>query len=416
MEVKINKYVTLIVDDCVKSMKLLKNNSVDLIVTSPPYWGQRDYKNANQWGNEKDVKEYITKMTVWGKECFRVLRNTGTLFLNIGDKYSKKGLNLIPERIAIAFTDTGWCLRNTIIWYKPNHMPTSVKDRFCNTYEYIYFFVKDSGKYYNYNYYSDIDRLRILNEVKPSEGGGLPKKPSRNQDKWPQTLSIEDYEMKWKKKVEQFNIEKKKNYKGKFTNETINMGTSPGARQSQGILYSLQRKTKVSKQNSLKINEFLLKYFKKSNKSTKDIDNSFDYKDTASHWFRLDPGRSIPKPEIWFQLKNILNIEDPQYDDIMTQTHYVLQNVKNNPKGKNPGDFWSIATTKCKESHYAVFPTELPRKIISAFCPEEGLVLDPFGGSGTTGIAAQNLKRRCLLIDCNPDFEAIIRKRCNTCQ
>ena len=124
---------------------------------------------------------------------------------------------------------------------------------------YIYFFVKDSGKYYNYNYYSDIDRLRILNEVKPSEGGGLPKKPSRNQDKWPQTLSIEDYEMKWKKKVEQFNIEKKKNYKGKFTNETINMGTSPGARQSRGILYSLQRKTKVSKQNSLKINESVQK-------------------------------------------------------------------------------------------------------------------------------------------------------------
>ena len=95
MEVKINKYVTLIVDDCVKSMKLLKDNSVDLIVTSPPYWGQRDYKNANQWGNEKDVKEYITKMTVWGKECFRVLRNTGSLFLNIGDKYSKNCKSLL---------------------------------------------------------------------------------------------------------------------------------------------------------------------------------------------------------------------------------------------------------------------------------------------------------------------------------
>ena len=125
---------------------------------------------------------------------------------------------------------------------------------------------------------------------------------------------------------------------------------------------------------------------------------------------RKDPGRSIPKPEDWFRLKAILNIDDNQYDDIMTQTHYVLQNVKNNPKGKNPGDMWNIPTEKCKESHYAVFPTDLPRKIISAFCPNDGIVLDPFAGSGTTGLVATELKKKCVLIDCNPDFVEIIKE------
>lgn len=400
-EIKVNKFVTINIGDCVNVMKGMIEKSIDLIVTSPPYWGQRDYKNKSQWGNEDDVKDYIENMTTWAKECHRILKDTGCLFLNIGDKYSKKGLKLIPERIAIAMSDNGWCLRNNVIWYKPNHMPTSVKDRFCNTYEYVYFFVKDSGKYFNYDYYSNVDILRIPPKEKPKKS------------EWPLTISIEDYENTWKKKVEEFNNKKKKKYKGKFKNEKINMGKSPGARASKGISYSLQRVTKLTKRNSLMINEFIIPYYKKSKKTTSDIDRAFGYKDTASHWMRKDPGRSIPKPHDWLKLKKILNIDDDKYDEIMTQTHYVLQNVKNNPKGKNPGDMWNIPTEKCKESHYAVFPTELPRKIISAFCPENGIVLDPFAGSGTSGLVATELKRKCILIDCNPDFVEIIKRRCN---
>ena len=132
----VNDFVTIHTGDCVNVMKNMEDKCIDLIVTSPPYWGQRDYKNAAQWGNESHVKDYIKNMIEWAKECHRILKDTGCLFLNIGDKYSKKGLKLIPERIAIAMSDNGWILRNNIIWYKPNHMPTSVKDRFCNTYEY----------------------------------------------------------------------------------------------------------------------------------------------------------------------------------------------------------------------------------------------------------------------------------------
>ena len=400
--IDINEHTKLYIGDCIEQMKLLEDQSIDLIITSPPYWGQRDYGNVKQWGNEKEVTTYIERMKVWCIECYRVLKDTGALFLNIGDKYSKKGLKMIPERIAITFVDNKWCLRNTIIWHKPNHMPTSVKDRFCNTYEYVYFFVKDSGKYFNYNYFSDIDSLRIK----------VPKKNTNKKNIWPLTLSIHDYNTIWKSKIETFNKEKLKKYKGKFSNQTINMGQSPGARQSKGISYSLQRKYKMPKKKSLVINHYIIKAIKQTNKTVKDINLAFGYKDTASHWLRIDPGRSIPKPKDWFTLKAILNITDTTYDTIMTEQHYVLQNVKNNPKGKNPGDLWSINTEKCKESHYAVFPTELPRRIITGFCPPGGVILDPFAGSGTTGLVAKELNKKCILIDCNPEFETIIRKRC----
>ena len=415
--IDINDNITLYVGDCIQQMKLLNDKSIDLIITSPPYWGQRDYGNTKQWGNEKEVTTYIERMKEWCIECYRVLKDTGSLFLNIGDKYSKKGLNMIPERVAITFSDNKWCLRNTIIWHKPNHMPTSVKDRFCNSYEYVYFFVKDSGKYFNYNYFSDIDSLRIKIPEKNRTKTKTKKNTKNTKNKklkidWPLTLTIQEYNTIWKPKIETFNLEKIKNYKGKFSNQTINMGQSPGARQSKGISYSLQRKHKMPKQKSLVINQYILKAIKQTTKKAKDIDLHFGYKDTASHWLRIDPGRSIPKPQDWFSLKTFLNITDTTYDTIMTEQHYVLQNVKNNPKGKNPGDLWSINTEKCKESHYAVFPTELPRRIITGFCPPGGVILDPFAGSGTTGLVAKELNKKCILIDCNPEFETIIRKRC----
>ena len=400
-----SELIQIINDDCVNAMQKINNESIDLIITSPPYWGQRDYESDLQWGNEKTLQEYINNMKTWSNECKRILKNTGSLFLNIGDKYAKKGLNLIPERIAIMMTDNGWILRNNIIWYKPNHMPTGIKDRFCNTYEYVYFFVKDSGKYFNYDYFQNIDCLRIKKEIDETKT----KKTIKNKIEWPEYLSIEDYENIWKSKVDEFNSNN--NYSGKFKDQTINKGKSPGARSKSGIKYSLQRVHKFSKSNSLVINNYLIEYYKKKNISCKEIDQLFNYKDTASHWFRDDPGRSIPKPDDWFKLKEILDINDTTYDDKMTQTHYVLQSVKNNPNGKNPGDMWNINTEKCKESHFAVFPTELPRRIVNAFCPDNGTVLDTFAGSGTTGVVCKELNKKCILIECNSDFIDIINKR-----
>jgi len=157
----------------------------------------------------------------------------------------------------------------------------------------------------------------------------------------------------------------------------------------------------------------LRKYRKLKGLSIEEIDKYFGYKDTAGHWFRLDKGgRSLPKPEDWFKLKKFLGIKETKYDKIMTEEHYVLQTVKPNPLGKNPGDVWGIPTAKIKESHFAVFPEELPRRIILSACPENGIVLDPFAGSGTTLKVAKELKRRSIGIELNRNYLKIIKKRC----
>ena len=143
----------VVTGDCITHMNSMTENSIDVIITSPPYFQQRDYGSEEQIGRETEVEKYIETMTTWARACHRILKNTGSLFLNIGDKYENKGLMMIPERLCIAMLSVGWILRNKIVWYKPNHMPSSVKDRFCSTWEPVYFFVKDSNKYYNYEYY-----------------------------------------------------------------------------------------------------------------------------------------------------------------------------------------------------------------------------------------------------------------------
>jgi len=173
---------------------------------------------------------------------------------------------LIPERIAIMFCDNNWCIRNNIVWYKPNHMPSSAKDRLCNTYEKVFFFVKENNKYYSNEYYSNIDNIRIKTES--NNYSEISDKSSNI--KWPNTIELEEYENKWKDIIEKYNEDKIKKYNGKYkslvtfenlseenlnsnsnpnlnSNQKINVGSSPGARSYKGISYSLQRKTKINK-------------------------------------------------------------------------------------------------------------------------------------------------------------------------
>lgn len=98
----------------------------------------------------------------------------------------------------------------------------------------------------------------------------------------------------------------------------------------------------------------------------------------------------------------------------MTKMHYVLQAVMKHPKGKNPGDFWSITTDKSQDAHFMIFPEELVRRIIKAACPQGGIVLDHFGGSGTTGKVAMELGRKSIMIEINPEYVEIMKKRFNS--
>jgi len=399
VKIKFDKKNTpiVLIGDIISKIKEIKkqNIKVNTIITSPPYWGQRDYGVKGQIGTEETSEDYIKHMLKVADNLKEILNDNGSYFLNIGDKYIDKDLKMTPFKLTTEMQKRGWVLRNIIIWYKPNHMPSSLKDRLNNVWEPIFFFVKHTGKRYTPRYYVNLDEIRVEHK----NGNGEGKK----------TMSVEEFE--------KLNLAKKPNgkdtYHGKFAKtEKINLGASPGARSRvNGNYWALQRKHEINEELKKKITIFLKKKLKERKMTSKELDKIFGYKDTAGHWFRLDRGRSLPKIEDWNKLKGILGFNG-EFDKVMTEQHYVLQTVSAHPKGKNPGDFWSIPLEKIKESHFAIFPTELPKRIINAFCPKNGIVLDPFAGSGTTGKAAKELKRKSILIDINKDYLKIMKKRC----
>ena len=174
---------TLITGDAVASLLTLQDESAHCCVTSPPYYGLRDYGISGQIGAERTPDEYVEKVVGVFREVWRVLRNDGTLWLNVGDSYNSsthwtgggpnagagntanvttsdrrgilKGLkakNLIgiPWRVAFALQADGWLLRQDVVWNKPNAMPESVKDRCTRSHEYLFMFAKSSRYYYDH--------------------------------------------------------------------------------------------------------------------------------------------------------------------------------------------------------------------------------------------------------------------------
>ncbi len=143
---------TIIWGDVYAGLSCLPDASIRVSITSPPYWKQRDYGFSEQIGQEKTPEEYIGRLVA----IFRLLRekltNDGIFFLNVGDKYmhryGKSHLLQIPYRLAFHMIQDGWILQDILIWYKPNHMPSSVKDRFTNTYEPILVFAKSKDNIY----------------------------------------------------------------------------------------------------------------------------------------------------------------------------------------------------------------------------------------------------------------------------
>ena len=123
---------------------------VQCCITSPPYWGLRDYGVAGQIGSEKTPGEFIETMVEVFALVRKVLADDGVLWLNLGDSYDKnKGLHGMPWRVAFALQSSGWILRQDIIWAKPNPMPESVKDRCTKSHEYIFMLTKNPRYYYD---------------------------------------------------------------------------------------------------------------------------------------------------------------------------------------------------------------------------------------------------------------------------
>lgn len=191
--------ITILQGDCRETLKMLPGNSVHCCVTSPPYFGLRDYGCDGQIGLEASPRDFIDQMVAVFREVRRVLRDDGTLWLNLGDSYANDGkwggstggkhaaslhgntaigrerkftgmkpkdLMGIPWRVALALQEDGWWLRSEIIWHKPNPMPESVTDRPTKSHEQIFLLTKSSDYFYDY-----VAVQEVSNDDKPRTAG-----------------------------------------------------------------------------------------------------------------------------------------------------------------------------------------------------------------------------------------------------
>lgn len=313
--------------DSLAVLREMPDQSVDCCVTSPPYFGLRDYGIEGQYGLEASPAEYVETMRALFAEVRRVLTNDGTLWLNLGDSYStrvatrpsshqdglqpdraelkkdwkrdkalgltrmptflpEKNLMGIPWRVAFALQDDGWILRNDIIWHKSSGMPESVADRMGNRHEHVFLLSKAK------RYWFDLDPIR----------------------------------------------------------EPL-VTSSPSA----------------------------LNWARDSKEA-----------DVPGQSMRQHRGDRTPYPGM-----------PPQNIKAATGRRHVSDY---NNGGKNPGDVWTLPTQPFSEAHFAVMPQALAERAILAGCKPGGTVLDPFSGSGTTGLAATKHGRKYVGIDLSADY------------
>lgn len=141
----------ILIGDCRDSLRTLADQSVHCCVTSPPYFGLRDYGHDGQIGREGSPEDFLSALVGVFREVHRVLRDDGTLWLNLGDSYAKdKNRLMIPARAALALQADGWLLRDEIVWHKPRTTPAPVKDRTVAAHEMIYLFSKQPRYAYDY--------------------------------------------------------------------------------------------------------------------------------------------------------------------------------------------------------------------------------------------------------------------------
>jgi DNA modification methylase len=170
----------VLIGDALDRLRELPAESVDSVITSPPYFGLRDYGVSGQLGQESEVEEWAENVRAVCRELYRVLAPHGSLWLNLGDAYSRhvrfgappKSLLLGPERVVRSLVRDGWLLRNKVVWAKGNPLPSPTKDRLTNSHEFVYFLTKRSS------YYFDLDSIRepLTSHRAPSKGSRTPQK------------------------------------------------------------------------------------------------------------------------------------------------------------------------------------------------------------------------------------------------
>ena len=297
-KIKVNH---IYIGDNIFHLTNIPDASVDMCVTSPPYYNLRDYKNSGQIGAENTVNDFVENLCKVFDEIKRILKPTGSCWVNIGDTYDKKRLLQVPSRFEIAMCDRGWHLRNEIIWSKPNPQPISSKDRFWGNHEKFFWFVKDVKKYY-------FNRDPIL---------------------------VPQAEISIRRMFSKNNMDKRKDFNAS-SKEGFAISSS-----SQDKHYARMREEMG-------------------------IDKEFNYEEL------IKSGKCPTRPEF---------------------------------------DTWNVPSVTYKGAHFAVYPPELIEKPILSCCPEQGIVIDPFMGSGTTGEVAKLNNRRYIGLELNPEYAILANER-----
>ncbi len=340
--------VSIITGDSRSALRDIQPGSVQCCVTSPPYFGLRDYGMEAQIGLEPSPEAFVEQLVAVFREVWRVLRDDGTLWVNIGDSYARTGgtdrnitstgkvgntlktlemlpsrkqqapaglkpkdLVGIPWRLAFALQADGWYLRQDIIWHKPNPMPESVTDRCTKAHEYLFLLSKSA------RYFWDAEAMQ---EASTGQAPG--------------------------------------NHSHKYTSEYEN-STDESMRTKAGLLAYAQRQR--SKRDSFRRDE--------------------SKRAAAIH------GQSAG-------------------------THRADRDESEYPiETRNRRSVWTVATEPFKDAHFATFPPALIEPCIRAGSRVGDTVLDPFGGAGTTGLVADRLQRNAVLVELKPAYSDMARKR-----
>lgn len=309
---------------------------VDCCMTSPPYWGHRQYATAGI-GLESDYQDYIRALIQILREVQRVLKPTGSLWLNIGDTYDQKQLLGIPWRIALELTDGHhWMLRNSVIWHKVKGGPDNAVDKLRNVYEHVFHFVKSP------QYYYAVDSIRSPASSSKVVNGAVVSATGVSG-------------IRYKRQIE--------------------LSTVLTERQKLEALAALERVLLDVREG--KISDFRM-IIRGNQRAT--------HSDSLVVSGRA---RELSEKGIYF--------------------------LKYHPKGSKPKDVWDILPedTQGRPGHYAPYPEDLCKIPILATCPKDGVVLDPFCGTGTTMLVAFRLGRKSIGIDISQEYIRIVEDRCH---
>ncbi|HJV19314.1 MAG TPA: site-specific DNA-methyltransferase [Sediminibacterium sp.] len=344
-------------ENCLTGLKKLPDNSIDCCVTSPPYFGLRDYGTTNQIGLEDSPQDFVNALVKVFEEVHRVLKPEGTLWLNLGDSYATGGRGYgskkyksentynksmgwhsapaglkhkdiigIPWRVAFALQSAGWYLRQDIIWHKPNPMPESVTDRCTKAHEYIFLLSKSAKYYYDHEaIMQDIaisSIYRLKQNIEMQHGSErVPQKTNGNM-----------------KAVASWN------------GSSFDTGKTGEMKHTNGGLKSGNKERKKGSERGCPENT----------------------------------GSNVCSSVPWEGLK------------------------------ANKRSVWTVTTKPFKDAHFATFPEDLIVDCIKAGCPEGGIVLDPFMGAGTTALVSRKLNRNYVGFELNPEYIQIAEKRLKT--